>query len=133
MGPGHTGADDAVPVWISVMTHAEKGKSALQFPRPEGVVEATVCQASGLLAQSFCKLTTTDFYIAGHQPTEPCTPEMHSKNNSGEDIFTANQHKDRHATTVTDGTKDNSKEKSKDKDKEKVAEKKPDHRVRKTF
>ncbi|MDB5106744.1 MAG: mrcA [Fibrobacteres bacterium] len=128
MGPGHTGADDAVPVWISVMTKAEKGKKLLAFPRPDGVVEATVCQVSGLLAQSFCKLTTSDYYIAGHQPTELCTQEMHNKNNSGEDIFTSNQHKDRRAIQVTASL-----EPGKDKDKEKDKAKKPDTRVRKTF
>ncbi len=123
MGPGHTGADDAVPVWISVMTQAEKGLPALAFPRPDGVVEATVCQTSGLLAQNFCKLTTTDYYITGHEPTESCTPEMHSKNNSGEDIFTANQHKERRTVSPVADVKG----------KEKVKEIKPDHRVRKTF
>jgi penicillin-binding protein 1A len=124
MGPGHTGADDAVPVWISVMTHAEKGKKLLAFPRPDGVVDATVCQTSGLLAQSFCPLTTTDHYIFGHQPTEVCTADKHNKNNSGEDIFTANQHKERRTIPepkpTTKGTV-------------KVKEKLPDHRVRKTF
>ncbi|MDB5049522.1 MAG: mrcA [Fibrobacteres bacterium] len=130
MGPGHTGADDAVPTWITVMTKAEKGKKALPFPQPDGVVEATVCQISGLLAQSFCKLTTTDYYIAGHQPTEPCTQEMHNKSNSGEDMFTANQHKDRRAVAVTDG---DAKVSDKDKEKAKEKEKKPDTRVRKTF
>ncbi len=133
MGPGHTGADDAVPVWITVMTKAEKGKSALPFPRPDGVVEATVCQTSGLLAQSFCKLTTTDYYIAGHEPTEPCTQEMHNKSGTGEDIFTANQHKDRHAAAVVDPSKEKPGEKDKEKDRGKEKPKPPDTRVRKTF
>jgi penicillin-binding protein 1A len=127
MGPGHTGADDAVPTWITVMTRAEKGKKALDFPRPDGVVQATVCEVSGLLAQSFCKQTNTDYYVAGHEPTEPCTQDMHSKNNSGEDIFTANQHKDRRAAVVTTSAE------GKEKEKDKKEEKKPDHRLRKTF
>jgi hypothetical protein len=52
---------------------------------------------------------------------------MHSKNNSGEDIFTANQHKDRRAAVVTTSAE------GKEKDKDKKEEKKPDHRLRKTF
>ena len=129
MGPGHTGADDAVPAWIGVMKHAEMGKKLLAFPRPSGIVDATVCQVSGLLAQSFCKLTTSDHYIAGHQPTESCSLEMHQKNNSGEDIFTANQYKDRRSPVAsTEG-----KSKTKDPGKEKEKPKKPDTRVRKTF
>ncbi|HKP95476.1 MAG TPA: PBP1A family penicillin-binding protein [Fibrobacteria bacterium] len=130
MGPGHTGADDAVPTWITVMTKAEKGKKPLAFPRPDGVVEATVCQTSGLLAQKFCGLTTTDYYIAGHEPTEPCTQDMHNRTNSGEDIFTANQHKDRRSVAVTTAAGKTADGKDKDKEKEK---KPPDHRVRKTF
>jgi penicillin-binding protein 1A len=128
MGPGHTGADDAVPVWTAVMTKAEKGKKLLAFPRPNGVVEATACQVSGMLAQSFCPLTTSDYYISGHQPTEACTQDRHNKTNSGEDIFTANQHKDRRSTAVSSGS-----EGGKDKDKDKDKAKKPDTRVRKTF
>ena len=130
MGAGHTGADDAVPVWISVMTKAEKGKKILAFPRPDGVVEATVCQISGLLAQPFCKLTTSDYYIAGHQPTEPCTPDEHNKNNSGEDIFTANQHKDRRA--LAPPPKD-SHGKTDPNAKDQPKPKPPDPRMRKTF
>ena len=122
MGVGHTGADDAVPVWIPVMKFAEKGMKALAFPKPDGVVEATACQVSGLLAQKFCAATTTDYYIMGHEPTEACQPEYHSKTVSGEDIFTANQRKDRYAPVVESG-----------KDKGKEKEKPPDHRVRKTF
>ena len=124
MGPGHTGADDAVPVWIPIMRFAEQKKKLLAFPRPDGVVEATVCQVSGLLAQSFCKLTTSDFYIMGHQPTENCTPEQHSKTTTGEDIFTANQRKDHYLETGPEIP---------GKGKDKGKEKKPDHRVRKTF
>jgi penicillin-binding protein 1A len=119
MGPGHTGADDAVPVWIPIMKYAERNLKPLPFPQPDGVVQATTCQISGLLAQSFCKATNTDYYILGHQPTEPCTPEEHNKTNTGADMFSANQHKDPVATPVAADGKD--------------TEKKPDHRVRKTF
>jgi penicillin-binding protein 1A len=121
MGPGHTGADDAVPSWITIMKFAEKGKKLLAFPRPDGIVEATTCQTSGMLAQSFCKATNTDYYIAGHEPTEPCTPEQHSKTASGEDIFSANQKKDRYVPIAAD---------PKDKGKPVKA---PEPRVRKTF
>jgi penicillin-binding protein 1A len=130
MGPGHTGADDAVPVWISVMTKAEKGKKALAFPRPDGVVEATVCEVSGLLAQPFCKATNTDYYIAGHEPTEPCTPDMHSKHNAGEDMFTANEHKDRHAALAPPAPVEHGQTAAK---KDQPKPKAPDPRMRKTF
>ncbi|HLP43476.1 MAG TPA: PBP1A family penicillin-binding protein, partial [Fibrobacteria bacterium] len=120
MGPGHTGADDAVPSWIAIMKYAEKGKKIIQLPRPDGVIEATSCQVSGLLAQAFCKQTNTDYYILGHQPTETCTPEHHSRSTSGEDIFTANQKKDRYIPVGGTAA-------------EKGKAPKPDSRVRKTF
>jgi penicillin-binding protein 1A len=130
MGPGHTGADDAVPVWISVMKRAEKGKTALPFPRPDGVVEATVCEVSGMLAQPFCKATNTDFYIAGHEPTEACTPEMHNAHNAGEDMFTANEHKDRHAALAPPAPVEHGQTAAK---KDQPKPKPPDPRMRKTF
>jgi penicillin-binding protein 1A len=130
MGPGHTGADDAVPVWISVMTRAEKGKKALAFPRPAGVVDATVCEVSGLLARPFCKATNSDYYIAGHEPTEPCTPDMHSRHNAGEDMFTANEHKDRHIALSPPVPGEHGQPAAK---KDQPKPKPPDPRMRKTF
>jgi penicillin-binding protein 1A len=94
MGPGHTGADDAVPVWIAVMKFAHKGLKILDFPRPQGVVQATICQESGLLAQPFCKATVTDWFISGYAPEESCTPEHHARASVGTDISNANRHRD---------------------------------------
>lgn len=129
MGPGHTGSDDALPVWIAVMSHYEKGKKALPFPRPPGVVEATVCEVSGLLAQPFCKATNTDYYISGHEPAEPCTPEMHNRHNAGEDIFTANQHKEWNAALAPPPPSGHGHGAPADQPKPKP----PDPRLRKTF
>jgi hypothetical protein len=60
---------------------------------------------------------------------------MHSQTKSGQDLFTANQHRDRHTGTTAEEVKgkgkDGGKDKLKDKDKEKA--KTPDPRVRKTF
>jgi penicillin-binding protein 1A len=119
MGPGHTGSDDAVPTWIAVMKFAERGNKLLEFPRPDGVEEASFCQVSGLMAQDFCKQTARDYYIATSMTPEDCTPEHHSVTASGEDIFSANQRKDRYLPVS--GGADGSKPK------------KPDTRVRKTF
>ncbi len=94
MGPGHTGADDAVPVWLAAMKFAHQNSKRLDFPKPSGVVQATICQESGLLAQSFCKATNTDWFLAGYVPQDNCTPEHHSRASVGTDISNANRRRD---------------------------------------
>jgi penicillin-binding protein 1A len=115
MGPGNTGAMDAVPMWIDLMRYAVRGTEPEDFPRPDGVVEARVCPVSGLLAKSFCDQANDDYYIEGRQPTEYCKPEYHSKKASTVDVSTANRHRDQPAMQG------------------KSESKKPDPRVRKTF
>ncbi len=113
LGVGHTGADDAVPTWLAIMRYAHKGLKLEGFEKPPGVVQATVCQTSGLLAQSFCKQVTTDYYIQGYQPTEACSRENHLS--SAGDVFKNNStHSDKEPNSQTEV-------------------KKTDHRVRKTF
>ena len=59
------------------MRRAEKGRKLLPFPRPDGVVDATVCQVIGLLAQRFCKLDQPRLLHRRPPATEnPCTPEQ---------------------------------------------------------
>jgi penicillin-binding protein 1A len=115
MGPGHTGSDDAVPIWIDIMRHAVRGSKREDFSRPPGITEAKVCAVSGLLAQGFCGETTQDYYILGHQPTADCTPEHHVKRPSSVDISTANRRRDQPALPGKGGSP------------------KADPRVRKTF
>ncbi len=115
MGPGNTGADDAVPMWIDMMKYAVRNQEPEDFPRPDGIVEARVCPVSGLLAQGFCGPVTEDYYIAGHEPKEICRPEFHLKKASGVDVSSANKHRDQ---PVIQG---------------KSEQKKVDPRVRKTF
>ena len=119
MGPGHTGADDAVPVWIDLMRFAERDRRPVDFlrdfPRPAGILDLKVCSISGLLAQPFCTETTQDFYIAGHEPTEACTLEQHAKKPSTVDISSANRRRDQPDIQTKEGLKS------------------PDPKVRKTF
>lgn len=91
MGRGHTGSDDALPIWLDVMFAAMKGKKKTEFPRPEGVVQATVCTVSGLVAQPFCEATNTDWFLASSVPTEPCSPDHHHRPIAEGDISTANR------------------------------------------
>lgn len=75
----------ASQIWTSVMrqAHSElKGRTFSQ-DRPDGVVTATVCRDSGLLATDNCKhdergdRTYTEYFVKGTVPTKQC--ETHVK------------------------------------------------------
>jgi len=72
MGAGHTGAEDALPIWISVMKELHKGLPLLPFPVPEGVVSRSICNKTGKMAGEFCSVQTQCLYSAGFEPTETC-------------------------------------------------------------
>lgn len=72
MGPGHTGSDDAVPLWFNIMTELHKDLPMLQFPVPPGVVSRSVCNYTGNRAGEFCSASTYCLYTAGYAPEETC-------------------------------------------------------------
>lgn len=69
---GGTGARVALPVWAEFMKVAQKGKPALEFQKPEGIVHARICTKTGLLATSACDATRDEVFIEGTRPTEFC-------------------------------------------------------------
>ncbi len=52
------------------MVFALEGKPPERVPRPEGIVEATVCVPSGKLPTPYCGKTTTDIFAEGSVPKE---------------------------------------------------------------
>jgi penicillin-binding protein 1A len=72
MGPGHTGSEDALPVWLNSMPEIHKDLPMLQFPVPGGVVSKKICNHTGKIAGSHCNLTSGCLYTAGHTVTEQC-------------------------------------------------------------
>jgi penicillin-binding protein 1A len=72
MGPGHTGTDNALPVWLNSMPEIHKDLPKLPFKVPEGVVGRNICNYTGLVAGSYCKAFTSCLYTAGHSVTEEC-------------------------------------------------------------
>lgn len=72
MGNGHTGGDDALPLWIEVMRKLHKGLPIEQFKVPEGVVSHAVCNHTGKVAGEICSAKTTCLYSAGYSPEETC-------------------------------------------------------------
>ena len=72
MGAGHTGTEDALPVWLAVMTELHKDLPRLPFPVPAGVSSRGICNYTGKVAGEFCSEKTYCLYTAGYAPTEVC-------------------------------------------------------------
>ncbi len=72
MGAGHTGTEDALPVWLAVMTELHKDLPRLPFPVPAGVSSRGICNYTGKVAGEFCSEKTYCLYTAGYAPTETC-------------------------------------------------------------
>jgi penicillin-binding protein 1A len=79
MGPGHTGTDDALPIWLDIMRGLHRGLKPEPFERPKGVKDVTVCRFTGLAAQPFCDSLSHDYRVAGiGRPIPPCRPDLHA-------------------------------------------------------
>ncbi|MCL2283125.1 MAG: PBP1A family penicillin-binding protein [Fibromonadales bacterium] len=72
MGSGHTGAEDALPIWFNSMTQIHKNLPELQFPVPNGVYTRKICNYTGKIAGPYCNLSTGCLYTSGHAVTEEC-------------------------------------------------------------
>ncbi len=57
-------------IWASFMKVAVQGTPPDDWKKPEGVVVATVCGTSGLLASSDCPTPRPEVFIQGTEPTE---------------------------------------------------------------
>ena len=55
-------------LWDAVMTKIHQGKAAASFTRPEGIVSATVCRASGCLAAEGCADTYQEIFTSDNMP-----------------------------------------------------------------
>lgn len=67
-------------VFTNVMKEIHKGLEALKFTKPKGIVEATICTVSGLVATDACKADTRgvvkkEIFASGNVPTDTC--EVH--------------------------------------------------------
>jgi penicillin-binding protein 2D len=71
-GKGFTGGTVSAPIWGRFMRAALAGKPAVDFPKPDGVVTATIDPATGYLAAPDCPNKREEFFIAGTEPTQFC-------------------------------------------------------------
>lgn len=66
-------------VFTNVMKEIHSGLKATQFTKPKGIVNATICTVSGLVATDACKADTragivrSEIFASGTVPTEKCT------------------------------------------------------------
>ena len=72
MGPGHTGTQDALPIWISVMTKIHEKLPKIPFKIPAGVVGKNICNFTGKLKGEFCNAETYCLYTSSYAPSEIC-------------------------------------------------------------
>jgi penicillin-binding protein 1A len=72
MGPGHTGTEDALPVWLNAMPELHKNLPELHFSVPQGVVAKKICNYTGKVANTYCSLATSCLYTAGSVASEEC-------------------------------------------------------------
>jgi len=72
MGPGHTGTEDALPVWLKSMPEIHKNLPELQFPVPAGVISKRICNHTGKTTGAYCNAATSCLYSAGHDASEIC-------------------------------------------------------------
>ena len=69
-----TGASHALPIWADFISAAAAGAREWQdpWPKPAGVVEATLDPVSGLLAVAGCPTRVTEYFLPDTAPTKSC-------------------------------------------------------------
>jgi penicillin-binding protein 1A len=81
IGRRMTGAEAALPIWISFMESYFANQGELEtgedFPVPAGVVFSTVDWYSGRLAVPGCDKVVLEAFLDGTEPVEACSPSHH--------------------------------------------------------
>lgn len=65
-----TGLTGAAPIWYEVMRGLLEGRPDHPFARPDGLIQLTVCDLSGLLPTSACPNQYKEWFIVGTEPTQ---------------------------------------------------------------
>jgi penicillin-binding protein 1C len=68
-----SGAAAAAPILADVARELFGASAPASFDRPEGVTAVTICAFSGLLPQPGCTHRRQELFLAGAEPTRPCT------------------------------------------------------------
>jgi penicillin-binding protein 1B len=70
---GLTGAQAALPVWLSFTKRALSGRPSIPFAQPEGLVSVEIDRDTGGLATPACPRTIMETFLPGTEPKEHCT------------------------------------------------------------
>ena len=73
-----SGARAALPIWSRFTAAVRPVRGYADFPRPAGVVQATVDPTTGQLATEYCPYRVTELFPSWSAPVEPC--QKHSPN-----------------------------------------------------
>jgi penicillin-binding protein 1B len=73
-----SGARAALPIWSRFTAAVRPARGYADFPRPAGVVQATVDPTTGQLATEYCPYRVTELFPSWAAPVEPC--QRHSPN-----------------------------------------------------
>lgn len=74
LGKGESGTKSALPIWTDLVAALSKGKPAIDFPVPSGVVTAQIDPKSGLLAYQGMADAVAEVFLEGTVPTETARP-----------------------------------------------------------
>ena len=72
MGRGHTGGDDAAPLWIEVMKKLHEDLPQKEFPKPPRVARVSLCPGTQLLRSPECSKGVLEYFHINQKPTEYC-------------------------------------------------------------
>jgi penicillin-binding protein 1A len=75
LGWGESGAVTALPIWVSFMKAAHAGRPSTDFPRPSGIVTATIDPATGLLAYPGQTDSVEEEFLDGTVPSAVSAPD----------------------------------------------------------
>jgi len=74
----NTGSSSTARFWGNIMKDVHADLEPASFPVPEGLVKASVCSQSGLLAGDLCSLdqrgstVITEYFVKGTEPVKTC-------------------------------------------------------------
>ncbi|HYK91924.1 MAG TPA: PBP1A family penicillin-binding protein, partial [Acidobacteriota bacterium] len=73
---GLSGSQSAAPIWAEFMKRAAtlpRYRNTQEFDRPDGIISVTIDPETQQLAAPACPQTREEVFIAGTEPTEPCS------------------------------------------------------------
>jgi penicillin-binding protein 1A len=75
LGWGESGAQTALPAWVSFMKVAHEGHPATDFPKPSGIVTVHIDPATGLLAYPGQTDGVDEEFLPGTEPSTVASPD----------------------------------------------------------